>query len=1181
MRITKLKLSNLNSLKGKFEIDFTDKELIEDNIFAIVGDTGSGKSSILDAITLALFAKTARIEKITGSSNEIMNRDSGDCYSEVFFSNCNCEYSALFSQRKARNKKDGNLLMYTRTLRDITNDKQLTSNKDFDTVLEGLINLTFDQFSRSVLLAQGDFNMFLIAKDDDKAKILEQITGTEIYSKIGKKIYEHYSFENKALELINERLKSQDILSDEEKKEIEQSISKNQKLIEESNKDRYAIDKILSYYGKKDSLELKRSSLTNDIKKRDSNSEQNNNYKEKLDLFEKAKEPYQLSNKLNIDSTKLEIISTEILELNSKITTLDNLIESKNKQVTITNDSITKKEQEKLELNKIIAKVRPIDLNISHDGRDFSYSETQYNKSVEEINGLKLSNDTFLVRINDIKSSIEISNEYLKAHKSHKILSEKYDEFITNNNLLKSNVHYLEDSKNAIIKYDRELNLLDQNKAKFDKELQEVDEIINSINREISKNKSNIELKVSFDLCNKKNVTLNRLEDVLNQYKKDRLLLDTFEKELCNKEIERESNRVNLVEQKKLLDKANLAIERGKELLKLSAFAHNVVEGEACPLCGSLNHPQPLSVKEDNLIKEEQELATINTKFEALTNENIDLKSKIDTIEDNIKRLKSSVVTNKEILVNSLKVQSLFDETFNILREENERNIEHLNKEISNLEAKEKLVNTHSINKVKYEERLLSINKSINDTINGKKDSLTKNKQYEIEISNLNEFFIPYKEFKNISNSILNNYKIIFDRHVNSIDKKSVEIKSLENTIITNNQSIDKKNIELSQLSESMKVIQMRLESNKTLRKDLFSDKDCDNELLLLTKLIDDLNKNVAKILSELNTLVNNRVSIKATISVKSQNKAEIKETINLNKIDLNKLLKNNNFNSVDELKNSQLSVEQINNYNKFTTEFVALVAKINILEESIKEDECLLNNDIPDITKDEAILRKNEIENEYDLYQQLKGNYQEKIDNDKKNVAKLGQIKLEREKQIIIYDRWSKLNAAVGSSDGQKFRKLAQGITLDYLLNNANLKLNSLTDRYSLIRENTTTATLDISVIDLYMNGIERSVRNLSGGEKFLVSLSLALGLSELVNSKNPSETLFLDEGFGTLDEETLDHALNTLMILSEKEHKLIGIISHVEKVKDAISHKISVDRNGNGSSTINGPGVLVKDDI
>ena len=170
---------------------------------------------------------------------------------------------------------------------------------------------------------------------------------------------------------------------------------------------------------------------------------------------------------------------------------------------------------------------------------------------------------------------------------------------------------------------------------------------------------------------------------------------------------------------------------------------------------------------------------------------------------------------------------------------------------------------------------------------------------------------------------------------------------------------------------------------------------------------------------------------------------------------------------------------------------------------------------------------------------------------------------------------RWENLHELIGSADGKKYRAFAQGLTFESLIGQANRQLTALSDRYLLARD-PAQGGLELSVIDLWQAGEMRSTKNLSGGESFLVSLALALGLARLSSRKARVDSLFLDEGFGALDEETLETVLNTLSGLNQ-DGRLVGVISHVPALRDRLTTQIRLLPSAGGPySRISGPGVF-----
>ena len=230
MKILNLRFKNLNSLVGEWSIDFTTPEYVGDGIFAITGPTGAGKSTILDAICLALYGRTPRLKAISKSGNEIMSRQTGECFAEVTFSTGAGQFRAHWSQHRARKKPNGNLAESKHEISDAKSCRILESKKrNVAAAIEEKTGMDFDRFTRSMLLAQGGFAAFLQAAPDDRAPILEQITGTEIYSKISQNIHERKQNELGKLEILKAETGGIIILSDEDETALKQELIEQQK----------------------------------------------------------------------------------------------------------------------------------------------------------------------------------------------------------------------------------------------------------------------------------------------------------------------------------------------------------------------------------------------------------------------------------------------------------------------------------------------------------------------------------------------------------------------------------------------------------------------------------------------------------------------------------------------------------------------------------------------------------------------------------------------------------------------------------------------------------------------------------------------------------------------------------------------------------------------------------------
>lgn len=223
MKILRIRLKNLNSLKGDHTIDLTAEPLASAGLFAITGSTGAGKTTILDAITLALYGKAARYGN-ESNPEHVMTRHCGECSAEVEFEVPSGVYRAVWERRRARKKADGALQPPKRYIYDAAGVALAQQIREAEEKIESLIGLNYERFLRSVLLAQGDFAKFLKAKSSERATLLESLTGTEIYSRLGKEAHHKASDCENELKRLEADFEHIEVMEDEALKELENSI---------------------------------------------------------------------------------------------------------------------------------------------------------------------------------------------------------------------------------------------------------------------------------------------------------------------------------------------------------------------------------------------------------------------------------------------------------------------------------------------------------------------------------------------------------------------------------------------------------------------------------------------------------------------------------------------------------------------------------------------------------------------------------------------------------------------------------------------------------------------------------------------------------------------------------------------------------------------------------------------
>jgi exonuclease SbcC len=229
----------------------------------------------------------------------------------------------------------------------------------------------------------------------------------------------------------------------------------------------------------------------------------------------------------------------------------------------------------------------------------------------------------------------------------------------------------------------------------------------------------------------------------------------------------------------------------------------------------------------------------------------------------------------------------------------------------------------------------------------------------------------------------------------------------------------------------------------------------------------------------------------------------------------------------------------------------------------------------LPDIRREDIELEKRGISLTVEETNKEIGGIEKQLELNAADKLRRAALKKEIDEQDKICVRWKWMDDSIGGVDGWKFKNYAQALTLKSLIHNANDYLLSMSSqRYVMIGRQDSDELLPV-IIDRYQGSIERGITNLSGGERFMLSLSLALGLSKLNSAKLSIDSLFLDEGFGTLDKASLELTINILNGLKQNQGKLTGIISHIEELRDQISASIEVTKTGGGRSRLSGCGV------
>lgn len=1057
MKIISVRFQNLNSLKGTHEIYFNRPPFSGSGLFAITGPTGAGKTTILDAITVALYGKIHRHNK---DAFESMTRQTSESFSEIEFEVNNIIYRSKWSIRRSRKKGDdglGNIQSPKMELSNATTDEIIVSHP-LGLVQQTIIDtcgLDYSQFLRSVVLSQGDFTRFLKANESERSDLLEKITDTGIYSQISSFIFQKKKEEENKLERLQEQLDNVQLLSEEEVHSYKTSLADITEQEKSENDKRKNLEKNLEWLIHIEKLNEKKLYLS---KEKD---ELLLGYENNKALFEQL-HSHQNAMKFKLPLLEFETSEKRLIEINKKLRETSSLLP----QLQKTNE----------ELSALVKSAHT----------DTKEKEALYEKLIPVI-----------IETEKKDSQIQISqDETLKIQKE----------------------------------LQAESLLFNDNKSKIQKKKQEQDQTIKLINtkkEEIEilkdKQKSILEEK-SLDELENESSSLPSLISICERQLDLALLIRQYSGNVENLELKEKSDKeqfeINQKEFPEIKEKFQIAeehlaiLQKNIELqLRIKSYERErkkLQKDEPCPLCGSQHHP---FVNDDyhaevSLIEQKRDIQKQKTEeLSRLLNEKSLLIHKLQTQIDTIKEQKTIAVENKTSAIQQ------FHENNKKLPKPLESENDTIIKAII---AKKKQLQ-HDISEK------LSALKTIDKTI----------KEAENSLATFNENLIKYQS----------------------------DIRNME-------KNISEKADFIAQIEKSFTEKNKRIANLRKERSELFGDKNTTDERNHLMNQINQAKKVSEQSEHQLNSNLQQLEICKSKLADYQKEQSEMDKQFHLQKNIIDDILSENNMISIEELKKLFLpekEAERISSlYNKYEKQKTEIERSISDTNKEINQE---TEKSLTSESKDKLTSSLAEQNQKISTLNQEIGKIREIIQSDEAKKLQHKNISISIEKQAKGLKRWEKLNRLVGSADGKRFSRFAQGLTLARLTELANRHLIKLSDRYQIIK--TPGSDLELEIMDHYQADIIRPMNTLSGGESFLVSLALALGLSELASRKTQINSLFIDEGFGTLDAETLDIAITSLENL-QANGKIIGIISHIDALKERIGNRIQVNKKAGGYSNI-----------
>jgi len=1127
MKFLQLEILNLASLdkQGGEVINFEEGALGESTIFSIVGPTGSGKSTLLDAICLALYNRAPRYPRKKGDKNQnieifgaadasennrlaptdsrnILTRGKKEGYSKLTFLANNgsiyrAEWHVRFQRVRYENAKTA-LYKITR------NGEEITEEAADWNELPNIIGLDYDQFLRTVLIAQGSFANFLTAKENERYELLEKLIGCEeTYTNIAteiKKAKDQATYAYNQMAASVEAVK-QNLLNDEELAQLKEEIDRLEKAEKELDSQLQAISKDLQWFEENDKQIKQIATYQTDMEQAADAIKEMQAQILRLQLHDEVQPAVTQLQEVERQTQSIHEQEENILKAEGNIKSQESAISESEKTLASLKEAVSKA-QEQLE------KALPV---------------------IAEARALKTKMEAAMPNLKEKKEALELAQK-------------------ENQSALKD----VEENARNIQKWEAETekaNLaLKTTKEEIAKQKQVLHEATQAAEQawETERNKTagqNIE-----ELQNSKTVADRKLQDVQQAIKVvAHLDAATTEKQKNEERIQVLGKRNAKIDEAlgkltiEALTQETLTLRNAYTLMvseKWEIHRANLTEGKPCPLCGSTTHPYH----------------TDNRQFEEATTELSQLlKVKEDLLKQQQKEEKDLSGERKQ---NDGEVQTL------------QKQQEKLSGEIAIYEEDWKALIAQYPKIPKAEAELKSLlpiyeNKAKDAS---SKLSLFNKIQKEIErLTQLKDKAVKDEAaYESKASTILNKAQ----ENTSTCVTKLAEQKALTTNLISQQKSKEEAYGKALQAWNSAKK---EMEEWQEKYKQILNGEEPDAAEQRLsaakdeaTKAADNQNENINKLKAE---LANSKGSHQTMLS---QNKT-MKENLQAKEKELDLWI---------EEYNKQLEEKSIEGKDSEETD-----SKEKGIEKRSIEPSLIDRNIIREMlhsAEDWNAIRREKDEKEKAvasttaLYQSAEKAHQQHLEHQPAQtrdallaIQQEYQERSQRNELIAANARMQNHQEAVTDAigaDGKTLRKIAQCYTLSFLIAHANQEIRKFNSRYELQQVK---HSLGIRVIDHDRADDIRDTTSLSGGETFIVSLGLALGLSALSSRNISFENLFIDEGFGTLDPDTLATVIDSLAMLQSSQGKKVGVISHTDTMSERITTQIRIIKNGNSGSS------------
>ena len=1131
MRIEHIRLHNLNSLVGTWEIDLTAPAYRDDNLYAITGPTGAGKTTILDAICLALYGRTPRLARINKNTNDIMSRHTGTCFAEATIAVHGRRYRCYWSQHRARRRADGELQNPKHEIADATSGQLLASSlKTTAATIEQLTGMDYSRFTRAMLLAQGEFAAYLQATPDERAPLLEQITGTAIYSQLSIRAHENYKAARDTLSILQAETAGITLLTADETAalEAERDTARHAAATLATTQQQTAA--ALTWLADIARLRAEHSALRDQAAQLAAEAAAFAPERARLERANRAATLDAAYTHLNTLRQQQHDDEHSLATLSAALPGQQSVLAAADTALASAQAALAAARQQHDANQPHWQSMRAYDQRIADQQHTLHEHEQRVATTQADLTNAAARHSTLQQQHDDETRQLTAIAAWLDAHAADAALARDLDTITL-----------------------RVQDLAAQQKQN--------DETVAHTRATLTRHQENERALAAAEAACQKTAahaaTLAAAHDRASQ----RLAQHLAGRRLRDYRADKDRLAAQLAAAQNIAD---LATRRAQ-----------LHDGEPCPLCGATEHPytHDQTPQPDSLRAQYDALNRYITEAETCETEEQNAASAARTAAQNA----TAAAHNRD-----LAAQNHANSHANLqnARQQNQQSSDALAAARAVLARQLAPYTPTTATTPRIPDNPAAILETLRQRLHDWQTHTKKHTDLQQQHAataaalaagraTLDACQSAHAQAVAQHNSALATWQHTQNErrtHYGTRDPDA-EARAAQHTITRSEHNAQRAQTARQQAHDTLRDSETRLHD---LRQRLTQNSAAINKAAAQFQkdseaagiIADTSAQNVGWALAQQTeaTLSDSRTekpplplagegggegisrsetqpSPAETAYLAARLPAAARAQLAARAADLDRRQQDNHSRLHDRAARLDATLAQA-----LTDEGESTLRERQETERAQQQ------------THDQTIATLN-----YRL-----------AENHKAHAAL-------RDKQAAIAAqqaetrRWQALHDLIGSADGKKYRNFAQGLTFASVIAHANRQLTRMNDRYLLTHD--PARPLELDIIDNYQGGETRTTKNLSGGETFLVSLALALGLSHMAGENIRIDTLFLDEGFGTLDEETLESALDTLSAL-RADGKHIGVISHIAALTERIPTQIRITPEQGGRSRIDGPG-------